>query len=417
MQIHTGATSLSILQESQKAVGHILQKNSVAERGRTPHVILVLPTYLPESYGGAEQQSRKLAQALVARGMNVTLLAPRIAPETPRIEQKDGVLIRRFRLTSLPNLGGRHFASFAWWSLRIAFWLWRNRQNYDVIHIIHGRLHAVGPVIGGRLAGRPTLIKFGRGGEQFDIDTVRNKRLFGPQFAAIIRRWTTGFIANSAQMLVDLERHGIGAERVHRIANGVVMPEIEDRNAHVDTSEIRFVYMGRLDREKALDLMIRGFAALPATAAARLVLVGEGPKQRELETLAGELGVASRVDFTGRLDDVAPALRAADFYLSTSLSEGMSNSLLEAMSYGVVPIVSRVSGVEDMVSEGGSGFLFEAGDIDGFRAALTRALALDDPAYARMSRAARAVLAARFSMESVTDQHVSLYAELAGRRR
>ncbi|MEQ8268829.1 MAG: glycosyltransferase [Parvibaculum sp.] len=408
---------MSILQESQKAVGHILQKSGAAERGRTPHVILVLPTYLPESYGGAEQQSRKLAQALVARGMNVTLLAPRIAPETPTTERKDGVLIRRFRLTSLPNLGGRHFASFAWWSLRIAFWLWRNRQTYDVIHIIHGRLHAVGPVIGGRLADKPTLIKFGRGGEQFDIDTVKNKRLFGPQFAAIIRRWTTGFIANSAQMLVDLDRHGIGEERVHRIANGVVMPEIEERNAHVDTSETRFVYMGRLDREKALDLMIRGFAGLPSTAAARLVLVGEGPKQRELKALATDLGVASRVDFTGRLDDVAPALRAADFYLSTSFSEGMSNSLLEAMSYGVVPIVSRVSGVEDMVTEGGSGFLFEAGDIEGFKAALTRALALDDPGYAGMSRAARAVLAARFSMESVADQHVDLYARIAGERR
>lgn len=375
-----------------------------------PHVVFVLPTYLPESYGGAEQQSRKLARALVDKGLRVTLLAPRIEAATLGTERTDGVLIKRFRLKSLPNLGGRYFFSFAWWSLCTAWWLWRNRHDYDVVHVVHGRLHAVGPVVGGKLAHKPTLIKFGRGGQQFDIDTVENKRLFGPQFAAIIKRHTTGFIANSKQMLADLERHGIGLERVHPIANGVVMPDFERARHTQEKREKCFVYMGRFDREKALDLMIRGFAALPATA--RLVLVGEGPKQRELEACARDLGVASRVEFPGRVDDVAPALQAADFYLSTSLSEGMSNSLLEAMSYGVVPVVSRVSGVDDMVTDGESGFLFEAGDVAGFTAALQKALALDDESHARMSAAARAAVAARFSMESVADQHVRLYAQL-----
>lgn len=382
---------------------------------RPLHIVLVLPTYLPESFGGAEQQSRKFAATLVREGVKVTLLAPRIERDTPARETKDGVEIIRFRLTSLPNLGGRHFLSFAWWSLRTAWWLWRRRQCYDVIHIIHGRLHAVGPLIGAKLAGRPALIKFGRGGEQFDIDTVKNKRLFGPQFAAIVERLTTGFIANSAQMVDDVERHGIEKGRVHRIPNGVIMPQLEPR-ATRERSESVFIFMGRFDREKAIDTMLKGIAGLSGEHAAKLMLVGNGPREEELKALSRDLGIDARVDFTGRMDDVTPALREADFYLSTSLSEGMSNSVLEAMSFGVVPVVTRVSGVEDMVEDGTNGYLFEAGDVSSCVEALERAAATPPERYAMMSAAARETLAARFGMESVAAQHIALYRTLPGIR-
>ena len=377
------------------------------------HVVLVLPTYLPESYGGAEQQSRKFADALTRRGHRVTILAPRLDPATPETEMANGVRIVRFRLSHLPNLGGRHFPSFASWTLRTAFWLWRNRADYQIVHIIHGRLHAVGPVMGGLLARRPTLIKFGRGGAHFDIDLVRSKRLLGAQFAAIISRFTTGFIANSSQMVEDLKRHRIGEARIHRIPNGVVMPEIDPGEHLRQIDEARFVYMGRLDREKDIGLMIQGFSALPAKTGARLTIVGEGPQQEELKQLAATLGVRDRVEFTGRLDDVTPALIASDFYLSTSQSEGMSNSMLEAMSYGLVPIVSHVSGVEDIVEDNRNGLIFAAGDVDGLKAALENAISMDPQTYRCFSHNARDTLAARFSMESVTSRHLELYERLA----
>lgn len=379
------------------------------------HVVLVLPTYLPESFGGAEQQSRKFAATLVKRGVKVTLLAPRIHPDTPARENKDGVEIIRFRLKHLPNLGGRHFLSFARWSLLIAWWLWRQRETYDIVHIIHGRLHAVGPLVGAKLAKRPALIKFGRGGKQFDIDTVRNKRLLGPQFAALIRKLTTGFVANSAQMIEDVKRHGIEAARVHAIPNGVIMPEMNG-SAEKGSAASTFLFMGRLDREKAIDTMLRAIAGLGKDTPARLMLAGDGPREAELKALAEELKVTGRVEFLGRMDDVTPALRSSDFYLSTSLSEGMSNSMLEAMSVGVVPVVTRVSGVDDMVSDGTNGYLFEAGDVSSCVEALKRAVATSAEDYSAMSAAARETLAARFSMESVVERHMKLYRSLPGIR-
>jgi len=376
------------------------------------HIVLFLPTYLPETYGGAEQQSRKFADALLERGIRVTILAPRIFKTTPASELSGRLRIIRFKLRGLPNLGGRHILSFTWWSLRTALWLWHNRHSYDVIHIIHGRLHAVGPLIGAMLTGKPALIKIGRGGDHFDIRVVRRKKLIGLPCAFLVKRLTTGFIANSQEIAQDLVTHGVPVAKVHRIPNGVIMPSNSDARHMAASDATRFVYLGRLDSEKALDWMIEGFAKLPSKAETRLVIVGDGPCGNELKALAIRLGISDRVEFPGRVDDVAPYLETADFYLSTSLSEGMSNALLEAMSYAVPPLVSRVSGVDDMVIDGKSGLLFEAGNIAAYTSKLLAAIAMSPDDRHSMGQAAAATVRDRFGMDKVTDQHIALYDSL-----
>jgi Glycosyl transferase 4-like domain len=114
-----------------------------------PRVVMILPAYLPESFGGAEQQTRRFAQALAHRGAAVTLLAPRLERRTPAREREGPVVVRRFHLRAAPNLGGRHFDSFLWWSVCVFAWLWRNRRSYDVIYVVHGRLHAFPAAIAG----------------------------------------------------------------------------------------------------------------------------------------------------------------------------------------------------------------------------------------------------------------------------
>ena len=94
-----------------------------------PRIVMILPAYLPESFGGAEQQTRRLAQALARRGAAVTLLAPRLKRSTPARECEGPVVVRRFRLREPPNLGGRHLDSFLWWCLCVSAWLWRNRRS------------------------------------------------------------------------------------------------------------------------------------------------------------------------------------------------------------------------------------------------------------------------------------------------
>jgi glycosyltransferase involved in cell wall biosynthesis len=375
-----------------------------------PRVVIVLPAYLPESYGGAEQQTRRLARALARRGAAVTLLAPRIARATPAQDREGQVVVRRFRLRALPNLGGRHLDAFLWWCGCISAWLWRHRRSYDVIFVVHGRLHAFPAVVAGSWLGKPVLVKPGRGGDaHFDLSVVRRKRLLGPLFARGIAHNTTAWVANSREIAADLAGWGIPAGRVHAIPNGIDIPE--DGRLRTGNGEVQFLSMGRLDADKAVDQTIRAFASLPAEPPARLTILGDGPCRGELEALSRRLGQDERIVFPGAVADVAPYLREADVYLSTSLSEGMSNALLEAMSHAVMPVVSRVSGVGDVVEEGVTGLVFPPGDESALRGRLERSVTMTKEHRRATGEAARTAVR-RFSIDHVAELHLSLYRRL-----
>lgn len=377
-------------------------------------IVMVLPTYMPETFGGAEQQARKLSRALGARGVDVTIVAPRLLATTARREVDGGATVTRLRVRRAPNLGGRYLASFLMWSLKLAWHLYATRKRYDVIHVVHGRLHAVPAAVAGCLLGKPVIVKPGRGGEHFDLKIVKEKRLGGPLFWRAVARLPTAYIANSHEIVADLRTHGIAYDCIHQLPNGVEIPPaaLRRRDRAYGEPHVRFLYVGRLDPEKALDRMIRGFVSIDAGAAARLTLVGDGACRDALVDLVRELSAGDRVSILPPVADVGPLLRDADFHVSTSLSEGMSNALLESLSWGTPAIVSRVSGVEDIVRHGESGLVFEAGDDEAYMAALRRALAVTRAEWAAMSQAAFTTAQATFSIDGVADRHVAIYRRL-----
>jgi glycosyltransferase involved in cell wall biosynthesis len=395
---------------SATAAAAVPTPRELAERQRLPRIVLVLPTYIPESFGGAEQQSRKLALALGRLGMPVKVLAPRLLPSTPRREQEGTVSLERFRLRYAPNLGGRHIGSFVAWGAKLLWWLLKHRHSYDLIHIVHGRLHAVPAVLAGSLLGKPTLIKIGRGGvAHFDLDIVNRKRLLGQWYARVLVRHASGYVANSQEIAEDLLRWNVPISNIHRIPNGV---DISADFARDRGPRVRFIYLGRLDPEKAIDVMIQGFARLADRSRASLTIIGDGECRRSLEDLVDRLQLRDTVVFAGAVRDVGPALRQTDVFVSTSLSEGMSNALLEAMSFGLMPLVSRVSGVAEIVADGHSGLLFRPGDAGEFASKLEETLSLPCETRESFGNAARAAVAGRFGIDQVAAQHVVLYQDL-----
>ncbi len=158
--------------------------------------------------------------------------------------------------------------------------------------------------------------------------------------------------------------------------------------------------------------MIRGFARLTDKSRVRLAIVGDGDCRAKLEALAAELQVGHCVTFTGAVRDVASVLAESDIFVSTSRSEGMSNALLEAMSFGVVPLVSRVSGASEIVEEGGCGLLFAPGDLDAFAARLEELLALPLETRQAFAARARAIVAEKYGIEQIAQRHVALYRQV-----
>jgi L-malate glycosyltransferase len=164
-----------------------------------------------------------------------------------------------------------------------------------------------------------------------------------------------------------------------------------------------------------LPVLIEGLAPLLAARPhLHVVFTGDGSQRAGLERLAAARLPADRHAFVGRVsaDDMSGWLSRAEIYLSASLSDSTSVSLLEAMASGAVPVVSDIEGNREWVGEGEGARLFAPGDA----AAVTRALerALDDPAWAEAARARnRGVILARGDAAANMARVEALYEGLA----
>jgi glycosyltransferase involved in cell wall biosynthesis len=149
--------------------------------------------------------------------------------------------------------------------------------------------------------------------------------------------------------------------------------------------------------------------------AVRFVIAGDGANRKELEERAASLGIAERVIFTGFRTDIPILLSEAAVSVLPSLSEGLSNSLLESMAAGVPVIAANVGGNPEIIEDGVSGKLVPPRDA----AALAQAMGdflRDRDLAARFGEAGRQRVTELFSMERSVHEVESLYHRLVENR-
>jgi glycosyltransferase involved in cell wall biosynthesis len=175
----------------------------------------------------------------------------------------------------------------------------------------------------------------------------------------------------------------------------------------------------RLDDErKGMRQFIEMAARVSLTVRdARFLIAGDGVLRSDLEQRAAELGVRERLTFAGWRADVPAMLAAMDVFVMPSLYEGGPTSVLEAMAMGLPTVASRVGMVPEVVDHGANGVIVAPGDA-GALAEATSVLLLDGELRARMGAAARRTALERFSIESMADGYLRVFAgALAARRR
>jgi glycosyltransferase involved in cell wall biosynthesis len=147
---------------------------------------------------------------------------------------------------------------------------------------------------------------------------------------------------------------------------------------------------------------------------ARLIIVGNGDIQIQLERMAKALGITDSVEFAGLQSDIPAQLHRGGLAVLSSRTEGMPNALLEAMACGLPCVATRVSGSEDIIQHGVNGLLVESEDYQGMAQALLTLLS--DPVLAqKYGQAARATIEKHYSLEHVTDKYVELYQNMLNR--
>lgn len=198
------------------------------------------------------------------------------------------------------------------------------------------------------------------------------------------------FVAISESTRDDLIARGIRAEHIEvqhcgtQFSGGDVAPQPCDARAP------RLIYVGRLERYKNVDVVIRAVERLvndiPEIS---LAIVGEGPDRKRLEQVARDCGVADRIEFTGFVSDTEKDRRLAQARVSVcpSAKEGWGLAMLEANAAGTPNVASDAPGLRDSVRHGETGFLVAVGDVAAF-AYRIRALLEDDALAARISAAA-----------------------------
>jgi L-malate glycosyltransferase len=397
--------------------GMKLPETRLREIGKTkktktkkPRVLHLITSF---EVGGAERQAVELLKRIDLRRFDVSLAALRlegplyqeVAPIFPRVPQ--------FPLTSFYN------ANAAKQLMRLRDWMIRKQ-----VEILHAHDFYAGLL--GAAAARLAGVRV--------IACQRHMRLSDRR----VHEWGTRLTHRLAhRVLVNSE-----AIRDHLLAGGHIAPEkivvirnglsaaveraVLDgdgrakrraallRELNLDEGAKLIGLVARLQPVKGHRYFIEAAGRIAAVEPkAHFLLVGDGALRGEIEEQAARAGVNDRVHLLGARNDAALIAAGFDVAVSASLSEGLSNAVMEAMAAGAPVVATAVGGTTELVIDDATGFLAPPADAD----ALARRIldALRDPEWsARMAVQGRRRIFGLFSMRRMVESVEQLYDEMEG---
>jgi glycosyltransferase involved in cell wall biosynthesis len=424
-------------------------------------VYIISPTFLP-MVGGTERQTLAHSLSLRERGFETTIITPRHERHWLAREVIEGVPVIRVAgilLGGRGKLPGLLRKLLYLLGLLVMSWtLWRHRQRYDALHLYHLGVEVLPVALVCRLTGKPLIVSvrcadsdkspkpdskapllaesLGASApwQQVDKRSRREGDLAGLESLgkpavrlaySLLRNIGAVIVLLSTRMKSYLAAHDFNLPDVQLIPNGVDItrfhPICADSSAAASQCQQNershiVVCVSKLRYEKGIDVLLRAWCLVQQESPqSRLIIVGDGPLQEQLERMAGTLGIADCVEFTGLQSDVLGQLYRGCLVVLPSRWEGMPNTLLEAMACGLPCVATRVSGSEDIIQHRVNGLLVEPGDYQSIAQALLTLL--HDPVLSRKyGEAARTKIEKDFALELITDRYVELYQKIVARR-
>jgi glycosyltransferase involved in cell wall biosynthesis len=351
-------------------------------------------------FGGMESRIARLARGLPRESHQVEVLSFKPA-RGGQVDLGPHVPHRLFPIAS-----GLH-AGALWRLARIVA-----AGRYDIVHT-HNWSSMFYGIAAARLGAAPLILHGEHGLNRSDLDGIPWKRLWAQRALARQADWivpVNEVIAAHVRSAWKLD----GA-RMTVIPNGVDLERFAPSPPPAEGFTLGMV--GRLDDVKDVGCALKAVALLKGRGLGeglRLVLVGDGPAREGLAAEAARLGIAEQVEFAGARSDVDAWYKRFHLYLNTSVYEGMSNTVLEAMACGLGLAVSRVPGNSAWLREGENAAFFAPGDAAGLAEAIER-LRRDPEGRAAMGRRNRERTEAEYDNAGFIRTYAGLYARLAGR--
>jgi glycosyltransferase involved in cell wall biosynthesis len=184
----------------------------------------------------------------------------------------------------------------------------------------------------------------------------------------------------------ELLEHAAGVSGVLAISCGIDASRFANNTPTSNENPVA-LFLGRLDDEKKIDVLLRAAAKLTEHPRLEIQLVGDGGERSRLEELARELGIYERVHFLGHVtDQELPGIyERCTVFVMPSIAELQSIATMEAMASGRPVIAADAMALPHLVHDGDNGYLFPPGDVDRLADRLRRVLTADKAELARLS--------------------------------
>lgn len=351
-------------------------------------VLMVIAVFHPY-IGGAEKQAQKLALELLRKNIKVTVVTGRWNNLLRKYESIKGLKIIRnltnFKFCSKdkvntevdffkPDLSVdrkklkfiRVFfrkifirTSIYIYQISLFLFLLEYRKNYDIIHVHQVLYPAFISTVCANLLKKPVIVKVGSSGFNSDINQIKKFPEGRFQLKFILRN-IDKLVCTSNKMKEEFLNEGIDKDKIILLPNGV---RVSNFNRSFENYS-NLIYLGRFTKTKNIETLVLAFSKTiqNINQNLRLMLVGDGPERDNVIHLIKKLNLEKNILLTGLVENPGYFLKKSDLFIFPSLIEGLSNSLIEAMSYKLPCIVSNIPGNVEIVGGLNSNYHIEKGN-------------------------------------------------------
>jgi glycosyltransferase involved in cell wall biosynthesis len=337
-------------------------------RNRT--ICFITNAYPDFNSSGRGMFVRQMALLLKESGYRISVVTPKVYKKSHFVEERDGIRVYRFPFFS----GNRPLIEYKKIPyLRMIFYYVTGLflTVYVVFkrrcHLIHAHW-AIPTGLIGVLAGSflkiPLIVTIH--GSDFRIGTMKTfilKKIF-----LYVCKRAKYIICVSEVLKRDIEKLGIKGEKISVSPMGVEQPFLGLlENRELNRVDQGFIVLSNRQLQPIynISLLIRAIPiVLKEEPCAKFIIAGIGSERENLERQVKDLNIGPSVQFLGWVmhEEMPKLLSQADIYISTSLDDGTSISLLEAMASGAFPIVTDIASNREWISDGENGFLVPLDD-------------------------------------------------------
>jgi glycosyltransferase involved in cell wall biosynthesis len=354
-------------------------------------VLIACDTFAPD-INGAAKFAERLAGGLVRNGNEVAIIAPSLDGWSgTRVEEHDGAKMTVHRLKShkMPNHKSHRFTS--------PFGLSRELKRI-ILEQQPDALHIQSHLMVGRFAMRATRgMSLRRIATNHTMPENLLKYSFVPKFmhplAIKFLWWDAGRVLRKMDALTtptrraaDLLENSGRVEGVLAISCGIDATKFANRTPTQNKEPVA-LFVGRLDNEKRINILLNAISKLDKFPDLKLRLVGDGGERERLQRQAALLGISNRVEFLGHVTDqeLAGIYESCTVFVMPSIAELQSIATMEAMASGRPVIAADAMALPHLVHDGDNGYLFSPDDADALKDRLELVLSADEKELARLS--------------------------------